>query len=840
MVRFKTFYTVIVIIFFVLLMTACTKKEEQVDVEVTVGFDNSVKVASENPISVKVTNKGKEFSGEIQFVINKNAGESIIYSKELQIAQGTTKEINMMIPFYTIQKKVEVRVTSKAKFLYKQDIAINKFISPNQPVVAVISDQPDSYRYFNSVKFNYFNEGNLSEYYNAVQTVETNVTEVIEPIMFYFDTFEEINRFENYEYFNYMVIGDNKNLAITEDIEFKLLNWIDKGNTLLFETGNDYQRLYSFLPDSIKNFEVEKIEKIDEPILTLTIPFSLAVGNPINLKGTFYYEESEKILAYYTQLGRGQVINVLVDLSEGDYKNWQFKNQIYDQIMSRGVGGTLSLAGSTNETINNMGYNLSDVLNSIPNDKQPPYIIISLLLGIYIFFVGPILYLVLKKMDKRDYMWIGIPASALVIILLLFIFGFGTRYEKPIMNSISLIDIADKEDQMSVLTWFSIFNNKSGNLTIDWSNQEKIAFSTNNNNYYYNTKGIPEIKGKLTEGSRMKYEIYDSPLWSKHDFDTSKILPLEIEEDQNFVTFRIDGEKIYVKLTNLTPLDLETSYLQWGSSLMYLGELDGYESKEFEFSTTDLFYDFYSFTSSLRSKYNLNYNSAKDIMSSNLSLWERMSYTYNNGIIPQVGIDKIIIKGINRSDIGYDIKVNESEVERFNRNIVSINTRIEFESGTELSIPPNFIMPTCMAGTSIDVLNPRYPTSNFNGNANLSIYEDTVIEFNYALPNYINIEELSLTIFPMYLEQEYYEKNGINGQMKPLENVTYEIFNETEQTFEPITQFDTPFLIDSSMYSAENGNIKIRMLLNGANENTIKFSGKIVQLPALAIEGRVK
>lgn len=842
--RYQMLYLIGVLLLLVFLLAACGKKESQLSVDVTIGFDHSVKVASENPVTVSVTNNGKEFSGEIQCIINKNSGESIIYAKEIQVPQGSTKEIHMMIPFYTIQKKVDFRVVSKGKRLYQEDIAVNKFISPNQPIVAVISDQPDNYRYLNSIRYNYFNKGNTNEYYNQMQSQSTpdQEVEVIEPIMFYFDTFEEISRFENYEFFNYMFIGDNKNLVVNEATETKLLNWINKGNTLLFETGEDYQKLYSFLPKSITNFNVETIETINQAILTMTMPFSHAIGAPIDMKNTFVYEVDGITIGLYTQIGQGQIVNVLIDLSSGLYKNWQFKSQIYDEILAHGVGGQLSLAGATYQDPNFIGNNLSDILNYIPNEKKPPYGIISLLLGIYIIFVGPILYLVLKQMDKRDYMWAAIPGSALFIILLLYVFGFGTRYEKPIMNSVSAIDFVDGENRITVNTRFSIFNNKSGDLNIDWNNNEKIDLA-NDYNYYGNTNGaVPEISGKITESNRMKYSIYSAPLWSKYDFDTSKVLPLEINQENKFVTFKLEGDNIFVTLTNKTPFDLTTAYMQWGTALLYIGELNGYETKEYAFKKSDLFYDFYSFTSNLRGKYNLNFNNYSDdnIMNSNLNLFERISNNYNNGIVPQTGIDKITIKGINTSDIGYDVKVNESDVERFNRNIISIDTKVDFESGTQLSIPENFVMPSCYAGISDGNLSPRYASNNYDGNINLSIYEDTIVEFDYLLPTYLDIQTLELSVYPMYLEEDFYEKNGLGGQIQPIQNVTYEIFNVKEQVFEAITKLGTQFIVDKDTYTDAHTGLKLRVTLTGVHEDTIKYSGKVIQLPALAIEGKVK
>lgn len=836
----KVFWLVSLMLLFSL--TACSKNNNEINLNVTVGFDNQVKVASQNPVRIEITNTGEEINGEVQCIIDQDSGESIIYAKEIQIPQGSSKEVRMMIPFYTIQKKVEFRIVQKEKVIYQQDIKLSKFISPNQPMVAIISDQPDSYRYFNSVNYNYYNEKNYTTYYGQA-TAEEQTTETIDPVVFYFDTFEEMNAFDNFEFFNFIVIGASQNLVVDAEIEGKLLSWVSKGNTLLFETGEDYQRLYSFLPSSITNYQVERIETVTEPVYIFEYPFSHAVGKSSDPESSFEYDENNVSIAEYTQMGQGQIINVLVDLSTGYYKDWQLKGQVYGQIIAHGVKGSQSLANGLYQDPNFIGNNLSDLLNYIPNEKRPPYGLISIVLLIYIVLVGPILYLIFLKLDKRDFLWFAIPGSAVAVILLLYIVGFGTRYEKPIMNSVSSIDLSDGDNQIKINTRFAIFNNKSGDLNIDWSRAEKVDFAIDTNYYNYNSaNNVQDIKGKITEGSRMEYEVYNAPLWGKYDFDSSKVLPLSLDETTPFVNFDLEGDTIRILVNNKTPFDIETAYLQWGNGYLYIGDITGNEMKEYEFTTSELFYDFYTFLSDIRSKNNLStINTSDSIMNSNLNLLERISnMNYYGGMAIPTNMDSVTIRGINLSDIGYDVKVNNKDLEKFNRNIITIETKVKFESGTQLSMPSNFVTPLCYAGVAEGMLSPRYYNSNFNGEANVSIYEDTIVEFEYTIPNYLDIDSMALTVYPMYSEQDYYEKNGFANQMQAISNVTYEIYNAATETFEPITLLGESFAIDHTAYVNDDSLMKIRVLLPTDMTDNQRYNGKIIQIPALTLEGKVK
>lgn len=131
----------------------------------------------------------------------------------------------------------------------------------------------------------------------------------------------------------------------------------------------------------------------------------------------------------------------------------------------------------------------------------------AIILGIYIILCGPILYYILKRKDRRDWMWFGVPALSVLCLLALYVFGFGTRYSKPIINSISEIEYNDGEDYLSVDTKMAVFNNKRGNLSIQWNTDDNIAVSGYTDRYSYGmNNGEKKVKGKILTGSDMRYE----------------------------------------------------------------------------------------------------------------------------------------------------------------------------------------------------------------------------------------------------------------------------------------------------------------------------------------------
>ncbi len=272
-----------------------------------------------NPLIAVITNNGEEIKGELQIEVEQTQNESILYAKEFQIAEGGEKELHMAVPVHTIQRKFNVYVAVGDEVVYEDVIDVSKFIAPTQPIVGVVSDRPDDYRYLKSVNYvNYYGEPEVMDNYNRYAVTEERKDLGNEPVVFFFDSFEEMSRLDNLEFFNYIYIGDNENLKVNEAFERKLLTWTGKGGTLFVESGEDYKRLYSFLPESITNFEVETVEKVDLPAFSdsygLTEPLMLVKGEPIESENVRFYAIEEDRLAMYTRKGQGQIINILMDM----------------------------------------------------------------------------------------------------------------------------------------------------------------------------------------------------------------------------------------------------------------------------------------------------------------------------------------------------------------------------------------------------------------------------------------------------------------------------------------------------------------------------------------------
>lgn len=79
------------------------------------------------------------------------------------------------------------------------------------------------------------------------------------------------------------------------------------------------------------------------------------------------------------------------------------------------------------------------------------------MIGPYLLLAGLVNYLVLKKLDKREWTWISIPALSLVFVLLIYLTSFKTRPAEIISHQINVIEVMPGTSLAKITTVTGLF-----------------------------------------------------------------------------------------------------------------------------------------------------------------------------------------------------------------------------------------------------------------------------------------------------------------------------------------------------------------------------------------------
>lgn len=842
-------------IFIVSFATGCSSKKgsnEQLEVRLDFGYNGTIKVSSHNPLVAYIQNNGPAFTGELQIAVDDNMGGKMMIATAFEMAQNSNKEISLDVPVYIIQKKFNVTIASNKKILYEGSIKAQKVLSPNQRVMAVITDTPDAYRFLENTKTHlvdqdpYMDKNVTNEVYQAVETEEIEVL--------YFDRLDALDSLDQLSYFNYIYMGHNQSLTISAEEEERINDWIKAGNCFVIETGADYQKMNSILPSSLNPLPITEVKNVMLTNiwedLSLDQNIDVAIAKDTDKANYFYQQEGEAMIGAVTQVEKGSILTLMVNMGLEPMASWNSKAPLMSEILQEiGIQST----GIATDYYGDSSY--QNILSQVPVDKKTPYVAMLIIFILYILLVAPISYIILKKIDKRDLAWIGIPIMAILCVATLYIMGGNTRYTKAISNSVSILSADEQSEFMNIHTEMNIFNNLNDHLKVEWNNNEKIDFNYSQSEMGYmggyymdqNSTAPKELTGKLTLGSPMKFEKYNASLWTASFLTAEKVIPFENSE--KMMHMALDGSKVLIKVKNTTPFALIDTFIQWGQAYIMIGDLNPGDEKEIskDFSTfTSLPFETFIQNEMGLTRYDYSNKLTERDMTSQRKydlLMQRYGYnnqTYYGVIATQSDFGNIKLCAMNTQDIGYEILVNGDETENYSTNIIEVSSELEFEAGSIINIPTGIITPETTY--YLDEALTKIGSYEYQPNDQyLRFYEQGLASFTYTVPKGIQLSGAHIQFSEVYAEQDYYNvANGVAAS--PKEGILYSVYNVKEEAWEMV---DTDADIDDQ-YVSSDGRIQIKIDLRtqqqeqSANSKADYSYVQMMKLPTISIEGSVQ
>lgn len=128
-----------------------------------------------------------------------------------------------------------------------------------------------------------------------------------------------------------------------------------------------------------------------------------------------------------------------------------------NHLLQRAYGGSISSDYA--------GY----VIRNMPVRGRPNLVVYIVLLAVYAIFAGPGLYLILKKLHRRYYLWTGMLAMSLAAVVFIWSYSSHTRIRAPFISYVETIRQGEKGVQECVEFGIQAPFNSSFDLYTDTS-----------------------------------------------------------------------------------------------------------------------------------------------------------------------------------------------------------------------------------------------------------------------------------------------------------------------------------------------------------------------------------
>lgn len=257
--------------------------------------------------------------------------------------------------------------------------------------------------------------------------------------------------------------GDSAGLA--EAQRRAIERWVGEGGQLVILGGPDWQArtaaFASILPldglaatDAVPQSALADWSGEDAPALATA---TVSTGNLRAGARALVTEEGGEILASMRPLGAGRVILIGSDLATQEYRGWEGAPRLWGRLLPTNAifeqfnGGGFPVGQQ-------MDSAMSGALATLPTLDVPPAELLLVMIVGYILLIGPISYIVLRRIDRRELAWVTAPI--LIVLFSACSYGVGRTLKggDVVVNQITLIRTASEGGTASVDTYAGIFS----------------------------------------------------------------------------------------------------------------------------------------------------------------------------------------------------------------------------------------------------------------------------------------------------------------------------------------------------------------------------------------------
>ena len=596
-----------------------------------------------------------------------------------------------------------------------------------------------------------------------------------------------------------VIIINNYNMANLNDKQYNALNnWVNAGGTLLIGAGANESKTINNINKSFLNIISNGTR--EQNVKTGSESLNLILSQITLEDSTVTVNSDENKLVYSLDRGAGKILITAFDLGLEPFISsddaaimlQDILRETFDKIYADNYQGGY----------NSRNYEISNILGSIPVENTVSTLTLVIVLGVYAILVGIVIYIILKKMKKRDLTWVLIPVTSIVFTVMIYLLGSKMKIKDIIVNSTNIISV-DEEGRGQINSYIGIASKNKENIKIENEEDLKMQYISDDYYYYgdtdYNAKTL-RVKTTYTNDNSY-FTVSNSDVASVNKFEVSgkEIVMPKLEN-----TLKIKDGNLEGTIKNNLDADIQRLVIVSGKSVWDLGQV----AKGEEISITNLVsngsFGIQGYANSLNDEY---YQSRWDdeIDSKDPKFKNVKRHASLFTLLGDTGYVWTTTKIIAITDlpVDYSLNLESKSISNYNLTAVIQEANIDFkdESGN-LSFPEGYFDYT------VSELDNRANYDYYNG----YIYGEGEVVLDYKIDDNVNIKEININVctdqwgYQYGLDGEYYIYNYNTNQ--------YEEFKLTSGSYE---------LMNDGRYSLDNI-IKIKVV---ASENTESAAPKL-------------
>ncbi len=381
-------------------------------VDAKVLMDGHTRVGSWMAIDIHVTNQGPAISGELR--LSGGNQSRTRFGTRVDLPTGSNKTYRLYAQPPAFGREVEITLVEGDSTIYSTKAAFQAH-DATQLVVGIVAESPGDI------------VGDLDLLPN-----QNNVAPLTVPL-----TVEDLpERVEAWGILDRLIWQDTDSARLSREQLTALQGWVAGGGRLVIVGGTAGPASLSAFPDILLPFRPAATTDVDPHALVALlgeIPADATTLPALSgqlIGGRALASSGDRTVAGERPYGSGSVTIVGFDPTATWITGTSLAEGMWRRLLpSRSIGGPVLADDSQ----------ILSAASQLPSLALPPIGGLIGLLGAYILLIGPINYLVLRRLDRREWAWVTMPV--LIVAFAAGAYGFGSllRGSDLIVNEVAIV-----------------------------------------------------------------------------------------------------------------------------------------------------------------------------------------------------------------------------------------------------------------------------------------------------------------------------------------------------------------------------------------------------------------
>lgn len=727
---------------------AFANEKEGIELNVSYGLDGKFKTYRSIPINIEVINKGSSIDGLLEVRVqttNPNVYDS--FAIEVSILENEKRNFNIPILMGDSGNRIEVvlhngnNIVSSKKLIIDAGRVLDHYV-----MIGTLTDDFNGVSYLGDIKL----VGSSVTGPGDIKTVNIELdNELLQ------------NNIRNLDALDILLINNYATSKLSKEAMDNLNLWVKQGGIMIIGTGENSSKTLSGLKDTLIDYEYNGV--LEKNINIEGSNVSLNMANIDLQKSNEAVKSGDNVLAYSVQQELGKVYITTFDLGSETFSNFDKKKEFLIQLIGQDA------LSKSNVNINQGSdiFRIKGMINTVPIEKEVNTFSFILLFGIYTITVALILYFVLKKLNKREYIWGIAPIIAILFTIIIYFLGNSTRIKDIVINQTNIIRL-DEEGNGIGNGYIGIGSKLKSDLEIYQPNTNiDIKYLSDPYGYFGGASNKTEAKKlgirTMYSDNTAYYQFENSGALDLKPFEVSGYKEKLINFESN-ISFNENGIQGYIK--NNTSNDVEKMILIVGKNAWDLGTVkDGSEIKlegikaipgsSFEGIATSLQDEFYR-------KYRGNITKEEKEKLKNITRYSSFMSVLNM----ETGIETPCIIAFSNKEVDYDLDFKSKSVSKFNTTAIIQKIKVDYKDSEGYSNYPYGHFKNIVIKND-----PNVYVDDFYG----TVYGIGEVEYGFIIDKAVDINSINIGMkdFSIY---------GGNNDF----NIDIEIFNNKTNSYDLI------------------------------------------------------